>query len=251
MNILTGTLPHSSNYKRGRNAKIKYIVIHYTANKGDTALANVKYFANNAVTASAHFFVDESCIYSSVPVSDTAYHCGGGLQTNGGHSFYKLCTNSNSIGIEMCLLDKKGNVKNNVYIKCTELVRELMKKYNIPPERVIRHWDVTGKECPKPFIGDNNAYWQDFKSRLSEEGLDMEELKRLSAKIDELGKALEQISAKQPKIYHYGAEIPVWAKSALYKAQQKGIFKGASEGDLNISEDSLKTLVYFERAGII
>lgn len=251
MEIIKGLLPNENNYKHGRNAKIKYIVIHYTANKGDTALANVKYFANNIVKASAHFFVDESCIYSSVPVSDTAYHCGGGLQTNGGHSFYKLCTNSNSIGIEMCLLDKKGNVKNNVYIKCTELVRELMKKYNIPLERVIRHWDVTGKECPKPFIGDNNAYWQDFKSRLNEEELDMEELKRLSSKIDELGKALEQISAKQPKIYHYGAEIPDWAKSALYKAQQKGIFKGASECDLNVSEDVLKIFVYMDRMGLI
>ena len=132
MNILTGTLPHSSNYKRGRSSKIKYIVIHYTANKGDTALANVKYFANNAIKASAHFFVDESSIYSSVPVFDTAYHCGGGLQGKHGHAWYGICTNSNSIGIEMCLLDKNGKIRSGTVNNCVELVRYLMGKYGIP-----------------------------------------------------------------------------------------------------------------------
>ena len=78
MNIKTGKICHSSNYKHGRTSKIKYIVIHFTANNGDTALNNVQYFANNSgISASAHFFVDENNIYTSVPVSDTAWHCGG------------------------------------------------------------------------------------------------------------------------------------------------------------------------------
>ena len=43
MEILTGLLPDSANYRTGRKEDIKYIVIHYTANKGDTAFNNVKY----------------------------------------------------------------------------------------------------------------------------------------------------------------------------------------------------------------
>lgn len=69
--------------------------------------------------------------------------------------------------------------------------------------------------------------------------------------VSELTAEVDELKKNAPRVYHYGKDVPEWAKSALYKAQQKGIFKGASEGDLNISEDSLKTLVYFERAGII
>ena len=49
MNILTGSLPNSSNYKTSNRTKnnIKYIVIHYTGNNGDTAIGNVNYFKNN------------------------------------------------------------------------------------------------------------------------------------------------------------------------------------------------------------
>lgn len=167
MQVITGTLPNSGNYKKGRSGSIKYIVIHYTANHGDTAANNVRYFTNNVVKASAHYFVDENNIYSSVPIYDTAYHCGGGLQGKGGHAWFGHCKNSNSIGIEMCLLDKNGYVRKGTIVQCVELVKYLMKKYSIPPENVIRHWDVTGKNCPVPFTGDNNAYWQDFKNRIS------------------------------------------------------------------------------------
>ena len=59
MHIFTGQLPASGNYKKGRSEDIRFIVIHYTANKGDTALNNVRYFANNTTGTSAHFFVDE------------------------------------------------------------------------------------------------------------------------------------------------------------------------------------------------
>ena len=163
-----GLLPNASNYRQGRTADIKYIVIHYTGNKGDTALNNVKYFANNVVKASAHFFVDENDIYTSVPETDTAWHCGGGLQGSNGHAWYGICTNSNSIGIEMCLLDKSGSVRKGTLLQAAELTKYLMAKYNVNADNVIRHWDVTGKQCPAPFTGDSNAYWQDFKNRISE-----------------------------------------------------------------------------------
>lgn len=225
MNILKGTLPNSKNYKRGRSSSIKYIVIHYTANKGDTALNNVKYFANNVVGASAHYFVDENNVYSSVPELDTAWHCGGNKQSNTGGKWYKKCTNSNSIGIEMCLLDKNGDVKNLTIMKTVELTKHLMNKYDIPAENVIRHWDVTGKYCPKPFAGDNNAYWQDFKNRITDQGGDT----MIYNNIDN--------------------NMPSFARPTIQKLCDKGYLKGDGKG-LDLTYDMLRILTILDRAGV-
>ena len=86
----------------------KYIVVHYVGGVS-TAKNNADYFANNRVEASAHYFVDETSIWQSVEDFNRAWHCGGGLQGSGGHSLHNICTNSNSIGIEMCV-KKKGDL---------------------------------------------------------------------------------------------------------------------------------------------
>lgn len=70
-----------------------------------------------------------------------------------------------------------------------------------------------------------------------------EELEALRARI-------EAVEKNQRIVYHWGGDVPEWARYALWNAQQKGIFKGASDEDLNVSEDCLKTLVYMDRAGI-
>lgn len=46
------------------------------------------------------------------------------------------------------------------------LVKELMAKYNIPVENVIRHYDVSGKQCPEPFVR-NIDEWKKFKIQLT------------------------------------------------------------------------------------
>jgi len=195
MNITQGSLPNKANYKKGRSAAIKYIAMHFTANKGDKAVNNVKYFANNTTGTSAHFFVDEDYVYTSVPVLDTAYHCGGGLQGSKCHTYYKICTNANSIGVEMCLWDKQGNIRKGTISKAAELTRHLMKEYNIPIANVIRHWDVTGKNCPGPMVGDNNALWNEFIQMLQED-IDMEEIKKLKEVLSLVGKDIQDILKK-------------------------------------------------------
>lgn len=65
------------NYGDKRSLKsIKYIVIHYTANDGDTDDANAKYFHNNVVKASAHYFVDDDSYTKSVPLKNVAWSVG-------------------------------------------------------------------------------------------------------------------------------------------------------------------------------
>lgn len=246
MNIISGVLPNTGNYKKGRSAYIKYIVVHYTANKGDTALNNVKYFANNKVSSSAHYFVDESSVYTSVPVGDTAWHCGGGRQTQTGGAWYGKCTNSNSIGIEMCLLDKKGNVRQATITNTINLTKHLMDKYNIPASNVIRHWDVVGKQCPAPMIGDNNTYWINFKKSI-EEDVDMEQLMKLTEIVDKI--QIEVNKLANPMVYNYiDGNMPEFARSTIQKLCDNGYLKG-DNGGLNLTYDMLRILVILDRSG--
>lgn len=149
-------------------SRIKYIVIHYTANNGDSAWGNTNYFKSTYRGASAHYFVDEGdTIWRCVSDKNISWHCGGGLQGSGGHSYYKICTNSNSIGIEMCsrILNGKYYFKDRTIENCASLVKYLMNRYNVPISNVIRHYDVTGKICPEPFVRDINV-WNSFKARI-------------------------------------------------------------------------------------
>lgn len=156
---------NKSNYGNFRNVNnIKYIVIHYTAGDGDTDENNAKYFANNYVGASAHYFVDSNSITQSVPDNYVAWSVGGKKYNNAGGRLYGKCTNNNSISIEIC-----DDVKNGVIYpsaktiqKALDLTELLMKKYNVPKENVIRHYDVNGKPCPKYWVEDvkwKSEFW--------------------------------------------------------------------------------------------
>lgn len=252
-------LAKSSNYTSKRSAVVKYIVIHYTANKGDTAKNNATYFHNNYVEASAHYFVDENSVWLSVPETARAWHCGGGLQGSSGHSFYKMCTNNNSIGIEMCLWDKKGNIREGTIETAIALTKELMAKYNIPADRVIRHWDVTGKQCPAPMVGNNNAYWNNFKKRIQEEEIDVEELRKLqqqitalntqtTTEINSLRQRIKTLENAQEDVYAKFEDVPEWGKEAV----QKLIDRGAFETDtLNLQFSILRLIVIMNRLGLL
>ena len=155
---------------RRSTSLIKYLVYHYTANDGDTDEANAKYFHNNVVKASAHRFVDDDSVTISVPDNFVAWSVGGGLQGSKGHTYYKKCTNTNSISIEMCdtIRNGKHEVSAKTRANAIALGREIIKKYNIPKSHVIRHYDVTGKNCPAYFVRDEKA-WEEFKNELFEE----------------------------------------------------------------------------------
>lgn len=148
------------NYTRGNNRSIKYIVVHYVG-AVSTAKNNSDYFKSIYRGASAHYFVDDNDIYRVVRDEDIAWHCG----TTG--KYYSNCRNSNSIGIEMCCYNNNGilDISENIVNRTIELVKELMAKYKIPAENVIRHYDITHKCCPAPFVN-NPSRWNDFKNRL-------------------------------------------------------------------------------------
>ena len=152
------------NYREATNKQNKYIVIHYVGATGG-AEANCKYFQKEYRGASAHYFVGHAGeVWQCVEDKNIAWHCGA---TRYKHA---ACRNDNSIGIEMCC---RKNFSNNTWYFEEEtinstigLVKELMAKYNIPASNVIRHYDVTGKRCPEPYVR-NTAAWNTFKASLT------------------------------------------------------------------------------------
>ena len=154
------------NFNKMSNKVNKYIVIHYVG-AVSTAYNNSVYFKNVNRSASANYFVDENEIYRVVADSDKAWHCGDKLKSGNGGAYNGKCTNSNSIGIEMCCYNNNGkiDVSEKVISNTIELVKELMAKYNISIDNVIRHYDVTNKICPAPLVEDESR-WIDFKNRL-------------------------------------------------------------------------------------
>ena len=158
-------LAHKLNYGGKRTKPIEYIVIHYTANNGDSAKNNALYFQKNVKKTSAHIFVDDEGTYQSVPYDYVAYAVGGYY---GGGSYYKKCSNDNSISIELCDQVKDDNIypTKKTIDNAIELVKFLMQVYNIPADHVIRHYDVNGKQCPKYWTDD--ALWKsEFHDKLS------------------------------------------------------------------------------------
>lgn len=152
----------TTNFNTSSSKQNTYIVVHYTANDGDTALNNAKYFYDTYRGASAHYFVDENEIVQVVLDKDVAWHCGATSYV------HDKCRNSNSIGIEMCSRkDSTGKyyIKDEVLTSTVELVKSLMETYSIPTSNVLRHFDVTGKTCPEPLVS-NSLLWDNFLNSL-------------------------------------------------------------------------------------
>lgn len=159
ININRSKPAHWSNYDDYSGRTVNYICYHYTGNYEDSAAGNANYFMGSDREASAHYFVDDDTIYQSVDANDMAWHCGGGR-------------NHDSIGIEMCCTAGNYRIGEQAITNAIALGVELCKFLNITADMVdtyiIRHYDVTGKNCPAQFAGRNNSDWQAFKNRIKE-----------------------------------------------------------------------------------
>ena len=233
---------NSSNYRKGREFAINWICLHFTSGNGDTAQNNADYFAREGnLRASAHYFVDPNGVVQSVKDGDTAWHCG---RERGG-SYYNDCRNANSIGIEMCSI-----IRNGVYVipedtmkRAAKLTRELMAKYHVPVSRVCRHYDVTHKNCPEPWVR-NPQLWQKFKDILAEKEVeDMTEAQTRNIAKQEIANA-----EKAKKVYDTVDAVPAWGKATVQKLVNKGFLQGDDQGKLALTTDLLRLLVINDRA---
>lgn len=188
-------LAHRANFGNTRlSGTIKYIVIHYTGNDGDSAQNNADYYTSNSVKTSAHYFVDSKEIIQSVPDLRIAWAVGGkkyaSCPETGGGKLHGVCTNANSISVELCDVVRDGTLAPHpaAVERALALVGQLMAKYGIPRENVIRHFDVTGKLCPAYWAGAENEqrwrteFWDKLAIGAENEGgtdVSMDEFKRL------------------------------------------------------------------------
>lgn len=231
-----------SNYRKGREFPVHWIVLHFTANNGDTAQNNADFFARESgLRASAHYFVDPNGVVQSVKDSDTAWHCG---RERGG-SYYNDCRNANSIGIEMCSVIKNGvyMIPDETVKNAAALVRTLMKKYHVPLSRVCRHYDVTHKDCPEPWVR-NPKQWENFKKMLTEKEVEnMSEQQTRAIAKQEIANA-----EKAKKVYDTVDAVPAWGKATVQKLVNKGFLQGDDQGKLALTTDLLRLLVINDRA---
>ena len=182
------------------NRTIKYLAIHYTAGASSAPgrAKGMKSSWEKSKRASADFGVDDASMVQFNP-DPRNYRCWSvGDKKNpysGGGSLYRIATNSNTISIEICSNLKKGanaSKANHEGWYFTEaalnnavkLSKILMRKFNIPLERVVMHYTISGKVCPgvpgwtKAPLNDINgnktgknsdgSEWLKFKKRLEE-----------------------------------------------------------------------------------
>lgn len=138
----------------GYRNNVKYIVIHETGNSDVGADADMHsyYYQQNSRGASAHFTIDSNKVVQNVETNRIAYHVGDGFGRNG-------ITNTNSIGIEMCI-NEDGDFEETKQ-KTIELVSRLMYEFNIHPDNIVTHQDASGKYCPETILG--TGEWENFK----------------------------------------------------------------------------------------
>lgn len=166
MNVNTDYPCNPKNYRKGRTAKVEYLVIHYVGAQGGS-LENAMYFCRNELNppTSAHFFVGHASkpeIYRSVKEEDTAWAVGNKTYV------HPYCRNNNSISIEMCChVTNEGTwyFDDITILNTIALARDIVQRYNIPYANLIRHYDVSGKICPAPFVYDTSA-WEKFKQEV-------------------------------------------------------------------------------------
>lgn len=212
---------NSDNYRSGRTQPVRYIVMHYTAGNGDTAKNNCDYYHRvGGLQASAHYFCDEYGAMQSVREGDTAWHCGARAY------WHPECRNGNSVGIEMCSrkrADGSYYIKPETVANAAALAREIMQRYGIDTDHVLRHYDVTGKHCPMPWV-DDPAQWAAFKDMLSPK----------STTTDEEDDDMVRYSKIE--------DVPGWARSTIKEMMDAGLISGTGGGNLDLSADMLRML---------
>lgn len=152
--------------------KVQAIVVHYTANPHANAEDHQKYFdgsdGGGSRYAGAHIFVDKDEAVEIIPLNEVGYHANDRtlrLSALKASTSYYPGGNANllTIGIEMCI-EKNGSFHPDTVERTRLVIKYLQDKYpqlRDTQNRVVRHYDVTGKICPKPFVEDEQK-WNAF-----------------------------------------------------------------------------------------
>lgn len=148
-------------------AQVRGIVIHYTANPGSSAKANRDYFEGlkdaQTTKASSHFIIGlEGEIIQCIPSTEISYASND--------------RNKDTLSIECCHPDETGQFNASTYQSMVDLTGWLCQRFGLTSQDVIRHYDVTGKLCPKYFVEHEDA-WEQFRADVDAKIEEIEALK--------------------------------------------------------------------------
>ena len=134
--------------------EINGVVIHYVGNPGTSAKNNRNYFANLSIThttsASSHFIVGlEGEVIQCVPLSEISYASNQ--------------RNVDTVAIEVCHPDETGEFNPETMASLVKLTAWLCDTFDLETDQVIRHYDVSGKECPRYYVQHPEA-WEQLKA---------------------------------------------------------------------------------------
>lgn len=271
---------NKANFRVGRTQPVRYIVMHYTANNGDTAKNNCDYYHRvGGLQASAHYFCDEHGAMQSVREGDTAWHCGARAY------WHPECRNANSIGIEMCSrkrADGSYYIKPETVANAAALAKDIMQRYGIDADHVLRHYDVTGKRCPMPWV-DDPAQWAAFKDMLTSENTTTVEedddmiryhsigempiyYREEAAQLVDSGAlqgdngvldvsedmirgaiiGMRYTEARNPRYYSID-DVPGWAREETQRLIDRGALQGDGKHELNVTYDALQAMIVCQR----
>ena len=148
-------------------AQVRGIVIHYTANPGSSAKANRDYFEGlkdaQTTKASSHFIIGlDGEIIQCIPSTEISYASND--------------RNKDTLSIECCHPDETGQFNASTYQSMVDLTGWLCQRFGLTSQDVIRHYDVTGKLCPKYFVEHEDA-WEQFRADVDAKIEEIEALK--------------------------------------------------------------------------
>lgn len=157
--------PNPYSRPQGALTKVHGVVVHYTANPGTTGWQNRNYFENLGIThetkASSHFIIGlDGTIIQCIPLDEIAYASNE--------------RNEDSIAIECCHPKKNGKFTKETYDSLLSLTAWLAVYYNLEKSDIIRHYDITGKICPKYYV-EHEDKWLAFQNEVLEK---MDEIKK-------------------------------------------------------------------------
>lgn len=200
MNYNKNHIPISKTKRTGKITNKESITIHSTANPKSTAKNERNWLTNpsNNRKASYHIVVDDKEIIEVIPLNEQAYHSGSSKGNN------------ESIGIEIC---ESGNREKTIQ-NTVELVGKMLYERNWGVDKLVRHFDWSGKNCPNIMSANNWADWYKFKDRVQKE--------------------LDKLSKPEEKVVQ---TISSWAKDGEKFILEHGISDGTRPKNLVTREE--------------
>lgn len=205
---------------------IKFIVIHYTGNKNDTAKNNVDYFADTLTKTSAHYFVSGTDIWQSVPLDHAAYAVGLGSMKKPyipNPDMYGKIGNSNSVSIELCGSKNSTEASDETKKTGARLASELLKYLDLVPSCVYRHYDVTGKRCPLWAVEDP-LKWFEFNLAIQSKYFEVEEGDEIAMSDEEKYTQFKQFMTRY--IAELSSQEATWEQEYMNEVEEKKIITG-------------------------